>query len=143
VFLRLNIRLIYLTLTILLVDVMGFVRVYLIVSLAFAFFIMCPRMAGMCAVIAKVKGVNPYVVAIVGGVMSVPLIVLMVYLTIKVGVYAAIIAAVATDILASIAMGTFRLKYAVEVAIIALFIWVGVAVASRASALLTSLIAKG
>ena len=30
--------------------------------------------------------------------------------------------AVVTDVLASIAMGTFRLRYAVEVAIIALFV---------------------
>ncbi|HDD25903.1 MAG TPA: hypothetical protein ENF75_02300 [Acidilobales archaeon] len=70
----------------------------------------------------KVKGVNLYVVAIVGSEISVPLIALMVYSTIEVGIHAAIIAAVVTDVLASIAMGTFRLRYAVEVAIIALFV---------------------
>ena len=51
----------------------------IILAVAFAFFIMCPRMAGMCAVISKMYNVNPYVTAIIGGFIAVPLIILMVF----------------------------------------------------------------
>jgi len=52
---------------------------YVILSLAFAFFIMCPRIAGMCAVISKAGGINPYLIAILGGLIAIPLIALMVF----------------------------------------------------------------
>ena len=101
----------------------------LVASTAFALFIMCPRMAGMCAVLAKLKSLNPYVVAVLGAVMAIPLIVLMVYLTLKFGVHIAIIAAVITDIMAALAMGAFTWRHAIEVMVIALFVWLGVFVA--------------
>lgn len=47
---------------------------YVVLSLAFAFFVMCPRMAGMCAVISRTSGVNPYLIAVLGGIMAAPLI---------------------------------------------------------------------
>ena len=107
-----------------------------ILAIAFAFFVMCPRMAGMCAVISKVGGVNPYKISLIGGFVAVPLIVLMVFLTVEFGVTVAILAAVVTDILASILTGTFRLRYGIEIAIIALFIWVGVFTASKIAPLI-------
>ncbi len=104
---------------------------YVLLAVAFAFFVMCPRMAGMCAVISKVENANPYVIAVLGGAIAIPLIVLMDFLTLKFGVGAAILAAVVTDALAAAATGTFRLKYGIEIAIIALFIWIGVVVAGK------------
>ncbi len=106
---------------------------YIVLSIAFAFFVMCPRMAGMCAVISETSSVNPYIVAILGGVLAIPLITLMVFLTIRFGVGVAIAAAVLTDILAAVATGTFRLRYGIEIALIALFIWIGVVVAGKSS----------
>ncbi|RLI86838.1 MAG: hypothetical protein DRP01_03300 [Archaeoglobales archaeon] len=106
---------------------------YVTLSIAFAFFVMCPRMAGMCAVISKVGKTNPYVIAILGGLIAVPLIVLMVFLTIRFGVGVAIAVATLTDILSAIATGTFRLRYGIEIILIALFLWVGVIVASKVS----------
>ncbi len=106
---------------------------YVTLSIAFAFFVMCPRMAGMCAIISKVGKANPYVIAILGGLIAVPLIVLMVFLTIRFGVGVAIAVAVLTDILSAIATGTFRLRYGIEIILIALFLWVGVIVASKVS----------
>ena len=103
----------------------------IILAVAFAFFIMCPRMAGMCAVISKMYNVNPYVTAIIGGFIAVPLIILMVFLTINFGITVAIIAAVITDILASIIAGTFELRYGVEIIVIAFFVWVGVITADK------------
>ena len=96
----------------------------------------------MCAVIASAKGVNLYLVAVTGGLASIPLIVLMVYLTIEVGVHAAIAATVATDILTSAVMGAFRLRYAVEIILIALFVWLGVDVAAKTAPLVESLLRK-
>ena len=104
----------------------------LVASLAFAFFVMCPRMAGMCAAIAELKGLNPYLVAFLGTLMAAPLLVLMVYLTLNFGVGTAIVAAVATDLVASLVMGTLDYKAFVELLIIAAFIWVGVLVAKWA-----------
>ncbi|WP_457550099.1 hypothetical protein [Archaeoglobus sp.] len=105
-------------------------------AIAFAFFIMCPRMAGMCAVISKVGGVNPYTIAFIGGLIAVPLIVFMVFLTVEFGVTTAIVAAVITDILASVVTGTFRLRYGIEIIIIALFIWIGVTIANKLAPLI-------
>ncbi len=109
---------------------------YVLLAVAFAFFVMCPRMAGMCAVISKVENANPYVIAIFGGLLAIPLITLMVFLTIRFGVGAAILAAVITDLLAAIATGTFRVRYGIEIAIIAFFIWIGVVVASKIAPLI-------
>lgn len=91
---------------------------YVVLSLAFAFFVMCPRMAGMCAVISRAGDVNPYLVAILGGLMAVPLVALMVFLTVRFGVGVAIAAAVLTDILSAVATG----RYGIEIALIAMFI---------------------
>ncbi len=121
---------------------MSNLRLELIISLAFAFFIMCPRMAGMCAVIARVKGVNPYTIAFIGGILSIPLMVLMVFITIKYGVHLAIFAAALTDILSAASMGTFKVRYAIEVLIIALFIWVGVLIARSIAPVIESIVIK-
>ncbi len=109
---------------------------YLIISVAFAFFVMCPRLAGMCAAISKVKGLNPYLVAFLGTFISAPLIALMVFLTLNIGVWAAIIAAVITDLASAAFMNLLKPSYALEILIIALFIWVGVIVAQKLSKLL-------
>jgi len=77
---------------------------------------MCLRMAGMCAVISRTCGVNPYLIAVLGGIMAAPLIRPYGVLTIRFGVGIAIAAAVITDILSAIATGTFRLRYGIEIA---------------------------
>ncbi len=115
---------------------------YILLAVAFAFFIMCPRMAGMCAVISKLSNTNPYVIVVFGGIIAIPLIALMIFLTIKFGVEAAILAAVATDLLAAIATGTFKLRYGIEIAVIALFIWIGVALAGKIAPVIEGLLTK-
>ncbi len=110
----------------------------ILLSLAFALFILCPRMAGMCAVLSEMSGVNPYSIAVVGGLISIPLIALMVYVTIKLGVGYAIALAVATDILSALATGTFRLRYGIEIVLIALFLWMGVIVAGKLAVIIES-----
>ncbi|RLG49242.1 MAG: hypothetical protein DRN96_09925 [Thermoproteota archaeon] len=116
---------------------MGKLLLEVIASVAFAFFVMCPRIAGMCAVLAKTGGLNPYLVALVGTLIASPLMALMVYLTVNFGVHAAIIAAVLTDVVAALAMGTFTVKAAVEILVIAAFIWIGVLAAKWISSLIS------
>lgn len=111
-----------------------------VVSFAFAFFIMCPRMAGMGAVVSRLHGLNPYVVAVVGGLLAIPLIVLMEYLVINFGVHAAIVVAAITDVVAAVLMGVYRPRYAVEVFIIAMFLWLGVLTAMKLSPMITKML---
>ncbi len=113
---------------------------WLVISLSFAFFVMCPRMAGMCAVVSKIHNVNPYLVSIVGGLIAVPLITLMVYVTLRFGVVYAIALAVLTDLISALATGTFRLKYGIEIALISIFVWMGVVVAGKVSGLIESML---
>jgi len=115
---------------------------YFVVSLAFALFVVCPRMAGMCAVVSRVHGVNPFVVSVVGTFLSTPLVVLLVYLTTSFGVMWAVLFAALTDLLASLMMGVFSLKYAIEIIIISLFVWLGVYVAGKVSPIIMKLIQR-
>ncbi len=115
---------------------------YIITSIAFAFFVVCPRMAGMCSVVSKIRSLNPYIVSCLGTVISTPLIILMMYLTTQFGITSAIILAVLTDIISSIIMGIFNIKYAIEIVIIAIFVWIGVVVASKTSTMIVNIIKK-
>ncbi len=117
----------------------GLVELF-IVSLAFAFFIMCPRMAGMGAVVSRLHGLNPYIVAVIGGLIAIPLIVFMEYLVINYGVHTAIIVAAVTDIVAAILMGVYKPRYAIEVFIIAAFLWLGVVTAIKLSPMITKIL---
>ena len=109
-------------------------------SLAFALFIVCPRMAGMCAVISKIHQVNPYIISITGTILSTPLVVLLLYITINYGITLAIIFAAITDIIASLIIGTLNIKYAIEILIISTFVWAGVYTATKTSPIITKIL---
>jgi hypothetical protein len=107
-------------------------------SIAYAFFIVCPRMAGITSVIAKSAQVNLVLVSIVGTLMALPLIVLMAIIFKQWGLWAALGLAVATDLLAALAMmGGIGWKAGLETFIIAVFVLAGV----KAAAFLSSLFA--
>ena len=109
-------------------------------SLAFALFIVCPRMAGMCAVISKIHQVNPYIISITGTILSTPLVVLLLYITINYGITLAIIFAAITDIIASLIIGTLNIKYAIEILIISTFVLAGVYTATKTSPIITKIL---
>ncbi|NPB00380.1 MAG: hypothetical protein GXO10_03300 [Crenarchaeota archaeon] len=109
-------------------------------SLAFALFIVCPRMAGMCAVISKIHQLNPYTISIIGTLLSTPLVILLLYITINYGITLAVIFAALTDIAASLIIGTLNIKYAVEILIISAFVWAGVYTATKVSPIITKII---
>jgi hypothetical protein len=106
----------------------------LIAAVAFAFFILCPRMAGMANVIANASKVNLVSVAVVGTLISLPLIVAMVIVFQHYGLWAALALAVFTDILAALIMGAISWKSSFETFIIAVFVLAGVKVAGIISA---------
>ena len=110
------------------------VNTLLIASAAFALFILCPRMAGMANVIANASKVNLILVAVIGTLISLPLIVLMVIIFHRYGLWAALAFAVFTDVLAALTMGAISWKSSFETFIIAAFVVVGVRVAALLSA---------
>jgi len=110
---------------------------YLIIaSTSFAFFILCPRMVGMAAVVANIKNVNPYAIVLVGAVLAIPLFGLMFFILDKLGVTWAIVVAVITDVLAALLMGIFSWKSTLQIIIIAVFLWVGVVIANMVTKIL-------
>lgn len=109
----------------------------LLVSGAFALFIVCPRMAGMTNLIAQATDTNVVQVALIGTVLSLPLIVAMVLIFRHWGLWAALGFCVLTDFGAALLMRQVSLKAGLETLIIALFLILGVKVASWISGLLS------
>jgi len=110
------------------------VNTLLIASAAFALFILCPRMAGMANVIANATKVNLVLVSVLGTLLSLPLIVAMVFIFRQYGLWAALAFAVLTDLLAALVMGAISWKSSFETFVIALFVIVGVKIATMLSA---------
>lgn len=102
----------------------------LIAALAFALFILCPRMAGITSIIAKSADVDLVEVAVVGSVLAIPLVVVMVLIYTKYGLLAALGFAVLTDLLSALVIREISFKAGIETLIVAMFIILGVKVAS-------------
>ncbi len=107
---------------------------FLLAALAFAFFIVCPRMAGITSVIAKSAGVDVVKLAAFGLIISLPLVIAMVLIFTRYGLIAALAFAVITDLLSALAIGEVSFKAGIETLIIAIFVLAGVRVASWISA---------
>lgn len=84
------------------------------VSVAFALFIVCPRMAGMTWVITKAAKTNIIQVAIIGTFLSLPLLIAMGIVFKYYGLIAALGLAVLTDIGAALLMRQISLKAGLE-----------------------------
>jgi hypothetical protein len=102
----------------------------IVASVAFAFFILCPRMVGMASVIANIKEVNPWLIVVLGAIIAIPLIVLMYWVFQRFGTGYAIGLAVITDIAAALVIGAYSWKSAASIAIIATFVWAGIVVSN-------------
>ena len=102
----------------------------IVASVAFGFFILCPRMVGMASVIANIKEVNPWLTVILGAVIAIPLMLLMYWVFQKFGTGYAIGLAVITDIAAALVIGAYSWKSSVSIVIIAVFVWVGIVVSN-------------
>jgi len=102
----------------------------ILVSIAFALFIVCPRMAGMTNVITNATQTNIIYVSVIGTIISLPLIIAMVLIFKQYGLMAALGFCILTDVGAALFMREISLKAGLETFIIALFVITGVKVAS-------------
>ncbi|ADB57224.1 hypothetical protein [Archaeoglobus profundus] len=110
----------------------GDVRI-LIAALSFAFFVVCPRMAGITSLIAKSTGLDLIKVTVIGTLVAIPLVVAMVLIFSRYGLIAALAFAVLTDFLSALAMKEISPKAGIETLVIALFVLIGAKVATYIS----------
>ena len=96
------------------------------VSIAFALFIVCPRMAAMLHVITRSTETNLVYVSVLGTIIALPFVIAMVLIFKQYGLLAALGFLVLTDVLAALLMGkVLSLKAGLETFIIALFVIAG------------------
>jgi hypothetical protein len=107
--------------------------IFLITSVAFALFIVCPRMAGMTNIITNATNTNIVQIAVIGTILAIPLIVAMVLIFKQYGLIPALAFSVLTDIGAALVIKEISFKAGLETLIIALFVIAGVKVASIVS----------
>ena len=105
----------------------------LIAALAFAFFILCPRMAGITSIIANATNVDLVKLAILGSLISIPFVVAMVLIYTKYGLLAALGFTVLTDLLSALVIKEISIKAGIETLIVALFVIIGVRTATFVS----------
>ena len=105
----------------------------MITPAAFALFIPCPRMAGMTKVISDASYVSLVKVVVFGTAVALPLIICMALIFSRYGLVAALAFCVITDFAAAFAMREISVKAGVETLIIAMFVLLGVKVASMVS----------
>ena len=108
----------------------------LFAATAMGFFIICPRMAAMLHIISKHTQTPLYTVALIGTILSIPLMLAIVWLFQKYGLTAAVLFCVVTDIIAACILTSTGWKAPLETAVIAIFVLVGVKVAPLISHLL-------
>lgn len=106
-----------------------FTKENIIASLAFAFFVVCPRMAGMMHVINYYSEVSMLYTVFLGIIVSVPLLMLMVFVFDKTGVWGALGFCVLTDLISAFVIQEVDMKAGIETFIISLFVVMGVKVA--------------
>jgi len=100
--------------------------VILIASLAFGLYVICPRMSAMLVQQAKL---NINAVIVLGALISIPLFIILAKIVIKFGVAWAVVFAAIGDFAAAALLGTVDLKAGVELAIITVFVYVGIRLA--------------
>lgn len=105
------------------------IRELFIASMGLSLFIICPRMAGMVHIISKHSRASLLYTALYGTVMAIPLVLLMVLIFGKFGVWGALAFCVLTDILSALFMKEISLRAGIETIVIALFVILGVRVA--------------
>jgi hypothetical protein len=98
-------------------------------AVAFAFFVVCPRMAGMIHIISRNTGVSIPAVVVLGTVAALPMVYAMAHIFGKWGLVGALAFCVFTDLLSAAFMAGVGLKAGVETLIIAIFVITGVKVA--------------
>ena len=111
---------------------------FMMASIGLSLFVVCPRMAGMVNIIAKNSQVSLVYTALFGTILSIPLVVAMVLVFAKVGIWGALGFCVLTDLGAALFMKDISLKAGIETLVVAIFVIIGV----KASPYITNLFIK-
>ncbi|MGE4586697.1 MAG: hypothetical protein AB7D05_05080 [Mangrovibacterium sp.] len=101
----------------------------LLTATALAFFIICPRMAGMVHVVCKYAELPLMKTALLGSVIAIPLVLLMVWIFSKFGITWALAFCVLTDLTSALMMKSISLKASLDTLVIAIFVLIAVKVA--------------
>ena len=109
---------------------------FILAVIAFALFIVCPRMAGITSLIAKITRVNLIALSVIGCIVAMPLVTLMTIIYQRFGLMLALISAVLTDFLSAIVMKEISLKAGIGTIITSAFVFLGVRIASIISKML-------
>ena len=113
-------------------------RELLAAGIGLALFIVCPRMAGMVNVVSKYSQTSLVSTALLGTVMSIPLVVVMVLIFARFGIWSALGFCVLTDLGAAFFMKQINPRAGIETLVIALFVIAGV----KAAPYVTSVFVK-
>jgi len=105
----------------------------LMASLGFGLFVVCPRMAGMMHIIHQNSKVPMIATVLLGILISVPIMLLMVYVFGKFGIWGALAICVGTDLTAALIMKNISIRAGIETFIVALFVIAGVKIAPMIS----------
>ncbi len=98
------------------------ISAYLITIVAFAFFVVCPRLGAMTNLLDRQPTYSIYWLVIVGTFASIPLLLLMTWIIRHWGLMAGLGLAIATDLIAALILTSVNMKVAVETFIIAVFV---------------------
>lgn len=101
----------------------------LLTSAALAFFIICPRMAGMVHLVCKHSDLPLFKTALIGSIIAIPLILLMVWIFSKFGITGALLFCILTDVACALLLKPISIKASIETIIIAAFVLIAVKIA--------------
>lgn len=104
-------------------------RSIIMISIVFGLFIVCPRMAGMMHVINRNFDIVLWKITILGTLISIPILVLMIYIFSNVGIWATLIFCIGTDFAAAYIIKEISINAAIETVVIAFFVTLGVKLA--------------
>lgn len=101
----------------------------LIASFAFALYVICPRMSAMIVEQGKVRDLNIHAVIVLGALISIPMFAILLHILVRFGMVWAIVFAAVGDFVAAALLGTMDPRTGVELAIITVFVYVGIRLA--------------
>ena len=118
-------------------------RALAVASLAFALYVLCPRMTAMIAQESRIRGIDAHAVIIAGTIISIPPFILLMHVLLRFGIEWAILLAAAADVAAACLLGTLDLRTGVELAVITAFVYLGIKMAPLTASLLLRLLGRG
>jgi len=110
------------------------ISAYLITIVAFAFFVLCPRLGAMTNLLDRHTTLSIYWLVIAGTFGSIPLLLLMTWCIRQWGLMAGLGLAIVTDLIAALILTSVSMKVALETFIIAIFVVGGNQIAKMVTA---------